>query len=143
MFNSPFSIPHSSFLIPHSSFPITPYGRDFCFAQHNSIAFGSRTAGSSRAWSCLRLSQKFPIPHSPFLIPHSSFLIPHSSFLIPQSSFPIPHSSFLIPHYTLLPMVVIFASLSIILSPSAQGPLVQAELGSAFAYRKNSSFHIL
>ena len=39
-------------------------------------------------------------------------------------------------------MVVIFASLSIIISPSAQGPLVQAELGSAFVYRKNSSFLI-
>ena len=37
----------------------------------------------------------------------------------------------------LLLSVVIFASLSIILSPLAQGPLVQAELGSAFAYRKN------
>ena len=35
-----------------------------------------------------------------------------------------------IPHSPLLPMVVIFASLSI----------TQAKLGSAFAYRKNSTF---
>ena len=63
--HSSFLIPHSSFPIPHSSLLITPYGRDFCFAQQN----------SSKAWFCLRLSQKFLIPHSSFLIPHSSFLI--------------------------------------------------------------------
>ena len=52
------------------------------------------------------------------------------------------YSQFLILNSQLLLSVVIFASLSIILSPSAQGPLVQAELGSAFAYRKNFSLLI-